>query len=350
MRLKNNIIGKLLDKQPHDSKEEPCRKISSQEDMPETARQAEKNELTTNLSPGAIRGRENEEQVLVALHKFGWLTTRQIGQIVWPDGKSSIAMARRVLARLKDRRFLVYRPLPQQNHAWVLTTEGAKRLHEMGCEDAKRGTDLLRGKKANVWFHRWLANEILIQSRLPFESFSTEYEIQGHRSPLSLYPPHRKSYLGKIPDALFITQTNNGRTYLDWIEVELSRKRISDLKNLIRFMIEAFCDPHIISGKLYLSTIRLFFAHNGTNPETTREACQYIQRITSELRRELRNYENDLHPDTWKEIRSQIFENMVIYLVDIRQGPVFKGITQKAHLDNVLRYQNTRDIKEMLLD
>lgn len=344
MRLKNFNVGKLLSKQKEAAKDTQSNQIPAPEEIPDVTPP-----LLKNIPPGVKRGRENEDRVLLTLHKFGWLTTRQIAQTVWPDSKSSIAMARRVLNRLQDRKVLVSRPLPQQNHAWVLSTEGARRLRERGCQSAKRGTYLLRGKKANVWFHRWLTNEILIQSGLPFESFATEFEIQGFRSPLSIYPPHTRSYLGKIPDALYIQQSPRGRTYLDWIEVELSRKRISDLKNLIQFMVQAFCDAHIISGKLYLSSIRLFFAHNGTNPETTRVAIQYIHRIVSELRKEMHKFESELHPDTWQEIRLQILENTIVYLLDIRQGPVFKGLTQKTHLDGILRYQNAQDIREMLI-
>ena len=344
MRLKNFNISKLLSKQQDAAKDTQHNTIPAAEDSPDIT-----HPLLKNIPPGVKQGRDNEDRVLLTLHKFGWLTTRQIAQTVWPDSKSSIAMARRVLNRLKDRKCLVSRALPQQNRAWVLSAEGVRRLHKNGYQSAKRGTDLLRGKKANAWFHRWLANEILIQSGLPFESFATEYEIQGFRSPLSVYPPYTRSYLGKIPDALHIQQSANGRTYLTWIEVELSKKRISDLRNLIQFIVQAFCEDHIISEKLYLSSIRLFFAHNGSNPETTRKAIQYIHRIVSELRKEMHQYESELHPDTWHEIRLQILENTIVHLLDIRQGPIFKGLTQKTRLGGILHYQNTQDIQEMLI-
>lgn len=349
MRLKNFNINKLLDTPQKAVEEEQNSKHLLPDKPPKIITQDREIELVAFMPPGAIRGQENEDRVLLALHKFGWLTTRQIAQIVWPKGRAAIPMARRVLARLRNKRFLVSRPLPQQNHAWVLATEGVRRLHEIGCKDAKRGTDLLRGKKGNVWFHRWLANEILIQTGLPFESFSTEYEIQGHRSPLSKYPSLEHRYLGKIPDALIITKNVDGTIHLDWIEVELSKKRKSDLRRLVYFMTEAFSDQYIINGKLYLSSIRLYFAHNGANPKTTNDAIQNLQTIASKLRKELQINPNTPHSPTRHLLRSHVRENTIITLLDIRQGPVFKGITQRIHLDNVLRYQNRQNIKDMLI-
>lgn len=187
------------------------------------------------VPPGVVVGQRNEDRVLRALYRFGWLTARQVGQLVWPEGSQSLTMGRRVLCRLADKREVLARKLPNRTPAWVLTSRGAARLREAGVTDAQRGTDQLRSSDT-TWQHRWIVNQYLIEYTPDEAQSYSEFEILTYRSPLpyqttprGVYP--MRSWLGKTPDALW-TEQRGALRLLTWIEVERTRKRSSDLNQL----------------------------------------------------------------------------------------------------------------------
>lgn len=185
--------------------------------------------------------RSNEVRVLRALHRFGWLRTRDLAALCWrrwasrPSGSpglepvqptaSAVRMAQRTMCRLRDGRMVITGQGPDGSVIYALSEGGARVLKDTGVA-AVSGKDLVRDFSAAYYRHRCVANEIAVSGMVQGFRAATEREIaQGFWLGGSL------GIEGKRPDVLL-----RSRNQVWWVEVERSRKNAKEYQALLAWM------------------------------------------------------------------------------------------------------------------
>lgn len=206
---------------------------------------------------GRAIARENEVRVLRALHRFGWLRTRDIAALVWqrwarnpagePDLKppmptaSGLRMAQRTLLRLREKRQVLSSRAPDGSLIYALAEAGARLLQQIGVT-AVTGKDLMRTFSTAHYRHRCIANEIAVGAIVAGFRVSTEREIaQG------LWLGGEDGIAGKKPDVLI----RSGDTVW-WVEVERSRKNAKDYARLLQWLGSVAQDAFRATGPVLL--------------------------------------------------------------------------------------------------
>lgn len=194
-----------------------------------------------NVKDGRAAARDNEIRVLRALHRFGWLRTRDLAALVWqrwarnpavePRLKpptptaASLRMAQRTLRRLRDKRLVLNSRAPDGSLIYALAEGGARTLQQIGV-DAATGKNLMRSFSSAHFRHRCITNEIAVSAIIEGFRVATEREIaQG------LWLGGEDGIAGKKPDALL-----RGNASVWWIEVERSRKNPKDYTRLLQWL------------------------------------------------------------------------------------------------------------------
>jgi len=77
-----------------------------------------------------LTGEQNTLAILTFLHRFGWLTSRMIAALIWPEAKQGAAMARRTVRALAEQKLILKRALPEGGDCYVLSASGARWLSE----------------------------------------------------------------------------------------------------------------------------------------------------------------------------------------------------------------------------
>jgi hypothetical protein len=197
----------------------------------------------TNKDGRAV-ARDNDFRVLRALHRFGWLRTRDLAALVWqpwsreapsaPSLKpsnpplSAIRMAQRTLCRLRGRRLVLHGRAPNGSTLYALSEAGARHLQQAGIA-ATTGKDLVRHFSVSHFKHRCIANEIAIGAIVEGCRVATEREVsQG------LWIGGQEGIAGKKPDVLMRCA---GAVW--WIEVERSRRNAHDYSRLLWWLHDA---------------------------------------------------------------------------------------------------------------
>lgn len=210
----------------------------------------------TNRDGRAI-ARENEVRVLRALHRFGWLRTRDLAALVWqrwersPAGEpnlkppvptdTGLRMAQRTLKRLRDKRLVLSSRAPDGSVIYTLAEAGARALQHIGVA-ATTGKDLMRTFSTAHYRHRCIANEIAVGSILAGYRVSTEREIaQG------LWLGGEDGIAGKKPDVLIRSENT-----VWWVEVERSRKNAKDYARLLQWLGGVAQDAFRATGPVLL--------------------------------------------------------------------------------------------------
>ncbi len=194
----------------------------------------------TNITrrDGQQVARENETRVLRALHRFGWLRTRDLAALCWqrwasrpsgppglgptPPTASAVRMAQRTMRRLRDARLVIAAQGPDGSCLYALSEGGARALKNVGVT-AISGKDLVRGFSSAYFRHRCIANAIAISGIVQGFRASTEREIaQG------LWLGGEEGIAGKRPDVLL-----RSGSQMHWVEVERSRKNAKDYRALL---------------------------------------------------------------------------------------------------------------------
>lgn len=189
----------------------------------------------------------NEMRVLRALHRFGWLRTRDLAALVWkrwqvqPLGKpdfrppaasaSGLRMAQRTMCRLFKARNVLRGQAPNGSVIYALAEAGARRLQRVGVP-ATSGKDLVRSFSSAQFRHRSIANEIAIGAIIDGLRVSTEREIAQNR-----WLGGGAGIAGKKPDVLL---RHGGQVW--WVEVEKSRKNAKDYAQLLRWLAQVGSD------------------------------------------------------------------------------------------------------------
>lgn len=211
-----------------------------------------------NHKDGRTIARENEIRVLRALHRFGWLRTRDVAALVWqrwarnpagePDLKPSLPtaaglrMTQRTLRRLREKRQVLSSRAPDGSLIYALAEAGARLLQHIGVT-AVTGKDLMRSFSSAHYRHRCIANEVAVGAIVAGYRVSTEREIaQG------LWLGGEQGIAGKKPDALI----RAGDTAW-WVEVERSRKNAKDYAGLLKWLDAVGRDAFRQSGPTLLS-------------------------------------------------------------------------------------------------
>lgn len=166
-----------------------------------------------------IAGEQNTRAILNFLHRFGWLTSRMLAALVWPNAKQAPAMARRAVRALAEQKLILKRALPEGGDCYVLSAAGARWLNEEEGLAAKAGAALKLGNPV----HRACSNWYLIDQIRQSNRVWTEYEIQSGRAPLV-------SVAGKTPDGLIDTPFG-----LVWVEVENAWKNRTERSKVVSF-------------------------------------------------------------------------------------------------------------------
>lgn len=156
-----------------------------------------------------IIGERNRTDVLRWLARFGWLTTRMVAALVWPDAAHAQPMARRTLKLLSDDKLIICRPLSKGGTAYLLSAKGARLLSEQTGLTAESGNTLALGNLV----HRACSNWYLIRAVQQGLSVVTEHEIASERGPCRVLK-------GKQADGLVIA--DDGACI--WLECENSAK------------------------------------------------------------------------------------------------------------------------------
>lgn len=185
------------------------------------------------LSNTRLTAANNETAILIYLHRFGWLRTRQIAALVWPESAEGggYSMAQRTLRRLKLAHKVIPKLAPDGATIYALGQGGAKLLRDtQGLEEAKTTRDCMRCLTA--YDHRALANDIAIDWIARGKKAWTEHEIQAGRAPL-------KVLRGKIPDVLLDwtdkTIAADGEVVLAWGEIENTWKSNKEMDRMLEF-------------------------------------------------------------------------------------------------------------------
>lgn len=194
-----------------------------------------------NNKDGRAIARENEVRVLRALHRFGWLRTRDLAVLVWqrwarspaeePDLKppvptdAGLRMAQRTLKRLRDKRLVLSSRAPDGSVIYALAEAGARALQQIGVS-AATGKDMMRTFSTAHYRHRCIANEISVGAIIKGFRVATEREIaQG------LWLGGEDGIAGKKPDVLIRCVDT-----VWWVEVERSRKNAKDYARLLNWL------------------------------------------------------------------------------------------------------------------
>jgi hypothetical protein len=206
---------------------------------------------------GRVVARDNDLRLLRALHRFGWLRTRDLAALVWQRwaakphaGRpslqppmftpSGLRMAQRTLRRLLQGRLVLQARGPDGSLTFSLAEGGARLLQAHGVK-AVTGKDLMRSFSTSHFRHRCISNEVAIGAIVEGFRVATEREISR-----GLWLGGEQGIAGKRPD-VFIRGASAW-----WIEVERSRKNSKDYSALQRFLTAAVRDAFQTSGSILL--------------------------------------------------------------------------------------------------
>lgn len=207
---------------------------------------------------GRQTARENEQRCLRALHRFGFLTTKQLAALCWqrwsfrPSGPpdlgpaaataSALRMAQRTMRRLVDGRRVIVGRGPDGSRLYALSEGGARALKDAGVA-AVSGKDLVRGFSAAYYRHRCIANQVAISGMRQGFRVSTDREIaQG------LWLGGQAGVAGKRPDVLL--RDDNRRVF--WVEVEKSRKNAPEYRAFLVWLGKVLRDCNRREGSQLL--------------------------------------------------------------------------------------------------
>lgn len=179
--------------------------------------------------------------ILVAHHQGGWITTRIMANLFWPNANSGKKYAERLMAEMHRQDLLILRELPNRMLAGVITAKGARYAEENIWRQSVRvsqnvgirpGTDWgkTEGKSWRPpasWQHQLRAGHFVTWiAGTHHPGWMMAFDLQIQRSnPLAL----------KRPDGL-IYDEESSQSY--WIEVESARKTGPELTKLVHAFLQ----------------------------------------------------------------------------------------------------------------
>lgn len=256
---------------------------------------------------GRELARHNEQRALKALHKHGWLRTRDLAALVWPKERANLRqfvvepivvaasakrMAQRTLARLRKQRMVIWAQAPDGSTIYGLSEGGARHLAGLGIP-ARSGKDQVRRVSMSHYHHRRLANEVAILAQVQGFRVASETEIAS-----GTWLGGEKGIGGKKPDVL----VRDGKRVW-WVEVERSRRNQRDYAKLLEWIKATWRGqsrddgPVILAGDYSLEQL-VFVCSNA-----------FIDRVTADLR---------AHGWSDKQISTRILAIRLLYLTEAK--------------------------------
>ena len=195
-----------------------------------------------NERDGRAVARRNELHTLKALHKHGWLRSRDVAALLWSRPRSAplkgqfalepvlvspsaLRMAQRTLSRVRTGHQIICHGAPDGSQIYGLSEVGARVLREQDIP-ARSGKDWLRRFSIQQYHHRRLSTEIAIAAMLQGYRVATEHEIA-----MGTWLGGSDGVYGKKPDVLI----RFGK-YVLWVEVERSRRNRHDYTKLLAWL------------------------------------------------------------------------------------------------------------------
>lgn len=216
-------------------------------DRPRSANPTIKKEINMSTTPSQVRGLDNriksvqnEEKVLHALHRFGWLPVRQVAAFCWPNDATPRS-AQRTLQQLLAKKHVLFKDGPDGSRVYTMTAPGARRVRDTMGLDATVDTEFAR-RIEHSYLHRCLANDVCLWwARAQADnggSFYTEHEVVTGRAPVRAAPIYMSTAKGKIPDGILsMNAIGSGNVadekWLGWVEVERGHKNKDDHLEMI---------------------------------------------------------------------------------------------------------------------
>ena len=205
--------------------------------------------MTNNQRDGRKVARENELRILRALHRFGWLRTRDLACLCWSrwgfkpiqlprigpmhPTASALRMSQRTLARLLKARLVLQGRGVEGSTIYALSEGGVRLLQSIGVA-AMSGKDLVRRFSTAYYRHRYITNQIAIAGIVQGYRVATEREIAR-----GLWIGGEAGIEGKRPDVLL---RNGNRLW--WVEVERSRKNAKEYQALLSWLSKVLKDKN----------------------------------------------------------------------------------------------------------
>lgn len=194
------------------------------------------------IDNGRVLATENEEAVLHALSRYGFLSAVQLQALVWPTSTQP-RLAQRTLRRLIEEHQVERQFVKKTGgQVYALTAAGSCRTLAVFAKDPGPTLRAL-DKAVNVFKHRQFGNDMCIWWETlegnTFEDVNTEYEIEKGRALINKKDAHFGKTKGKVPDALLLypgqvdPKTGEEFTAVGWGEVEMSKKKGKDYTHLI---------------------------------------------------------------------------------------------------------------------
>ena len=107
--------------------------------------------MYSNNKSGIEIALANEVEVLKALHKFGWLRSKDLACLIWQkrdkrfsnrepefckpiSSPSGLRMAQITLRRLKDKKLILSAATPDNSQIYALSQKGANHLNAVGID------------------------------------------------------------------------------------------------------------------------------------------------------------------------------------------------------------------------
>lgn len=163
---------------------------------------------------------QNDLDGLHWVHKFGWLGSHHLGQLLWPGNASARHQADRLARAWVRRRLVIARDLPERHgRAFVLSAAGARFLTNHGIA-ASSGKDIGETQAGvwtppSTWRHDELAADVLVKL------YQLDFEVMPE--------PHLRRIVGaaaKLPDGLAVRDGD-----VVHLEVELARKTGASMRH-----------------------------------------------------------------------------------------------------------------------
>ncbi|MGN8107803.1 replication-relaxation family protein [Paraburkholderia sp. 22098] len=191
---------------------------------------------------GRLLAIENEEAVLIALYQFGWLATRQLSALVWPNATSP-RVAQRTLERLRAAGEVLWKKGSDGATVYALSTAGERRVYDVYGEKALVSREPLRYIERH-YEHRCLANDVCIwwlNAAKHLGGFvDTEHEIQKRKAVINVKEAHFASQSGKVPDALLhlpvppdVPNPDGDDYWSVWVETECGHKNLKKQEHMV---------------------------------------------------------------------------------------------------------------------
>lgn len=199
---------------------------------------------------------DGEFQEVSALHwisRFGWLRSRELGALMWPQPGSNPGtlisdprrmddqrkLANKLLSRLKESRYVLQRHLPgKAGNAYVLSLPGVHYLQRRLAYTARPGDKWGRSINGTwqppaSWEHELLVTLTMLYFLSSDAKIKTESEIRAEN-------PGQRKY----PDGLVVTSGHRKdgsiRELVLWIEVESADKSGTKMLGLARSLVNAY--------------------------------------------------------------------------------------------------------------